>query len=201
MVKKSLFVAAVLFATTSAVADDSKYYVGFGLNNGSGTQTRTYSSVGEYETNYDTSSKNIKFGFLLQSKDRMEISIDTIAADYTDGNSFNLSNTLFDKSSEFTGFNLDYLLMFNGDEKLKPYIDLGFGIYNNKEITGINSSTGNTDTATGLALNFGVGLVYGITDNFELETSYKMKGISWNLENPDVSEKISMSYIGANFKF
>ncbi len=202
MIKKSLIVASLLLAGTSVfAADTNKFYIGAGVNSGSGTQTRSYSSGGEYETEYDASSTNIKFGFLLNSGNRMEIGIETITADKSGGNNFNANTTSGDTSSEFTGYNLDYLIMFNGKEKLKSYIDLGFGIYKNDEITGYNSSTGSAETATGIALNLGAGLVFGITDNIEIEGAYKMKSISWNLENPDTSEKINMLYIGANIKF
>ena len=202
MLKKSLMVASLLLAGTSSVAKDtSKYYIGIGINSGSGIQTRSYSSGGEYETEYDASSTNIKFGFLRSDGNRWEINVDTIAADKTGGSTFNANTTSNDTSSEYSGYNLDYLIMFNGEEKLKPYIDLGFGIYNNDEITGYNSSTGTAETATGFALNIGAGLVYAVTNNIEIEGTYKMKSISWNLENPDTSEKINMMYIGTNIKF
>jgi len=202
MIKKSLITAISLLAVTSATATDiNKYYIGFGLNSGSGTQTRTYYSGTEYDTEYDASSTNIKFGFLRSDGNRWEIGIETISADKTGGNTFNANSTRGDTSSEYTGYNLDYLIMFNDEEKLKPYIDLGFGIYKNDEIIGYDSSTGTAESATGLALNLGAGIVYGITDNIEIEGAYKMKSIGWNLVSPETSEKINMLYIGANIKF
>jgi len=202
MIKRSLIVASLLVAGTNAIAQDiNKYYVGIGLNIGSGTQTREYSSGGEYETEYDASSTNIKFGFLKSNGNRLEISIEKISADQTGGNAFNANDTFGDKTSEFIGYNLDYLFVFNSENKLKPYVDLGLGVYKNDEISGYNTSTGDPDTATGIAVNLGAGLIYGITDNIEIESAYKIKSIAWNLDNPDTREIINMMYIGANIKF
>ena len=201
MLKKSLIAASICLATTSAVASTNNYYIGVGVNGGSGTQTRTYSSGGEYETEYDASSANIKFGFLLNSGNRFEINIDSITADRTGGNTFFANTNSSDVDSEYVGYNFDYLIMFNGENKLKPYMDLGLGVYNNDEITGYNTSTGEAETATGLALNLGLGLTYSITSNIEVESAYKFKAISWNLDDPDTSEEISSIYVGVNFKF
>jgi len=200
MIKKSLIAASLLLASTSAFAQ-SKYYVGVGINTGSGTQTRSYASGGEYETEYDASSTNIKFGLIKPSGNRLEFTIETIAADRTGGNAFVQNVNHSDTTSEYVGYNFDYLFVFNAEDSLKPYIDLGVGLYKNDEITGYSATTGEAETASGIALNLGAGLLYGVTDNIEVETAYKMKSISWNLENPDTSETINMIYLGVNLTF
>ncbi len=202
MIKKSLIVASLLLVGTSAVAkDQSKYYVGMGIGSGSGTQTRDYDSGDSYTTDYDTSSTTIKFGWIYNSGNRFEISVNNISADRTGGNTFYQNDNSSDTDSEFTGYDLDYLFVWGEDSKLKPYLDLGMGVYKNDEITGYDSSSGDVETATGLALNYGVGLFYDITENIELEAAYKGKHISWNLENPDTSESITFLYTGINYKF
>jgi len=200
MLKKS-FLIITLFIGSSLVASESyKYYVGAGFSTGSGSQTRSYSSGGEAETEYDSSATALKIGMKLKNGNRVELSFDNISADRTGGNTFVHNIDSSDTSSEYSGYGFDYLLLFSKSEPLRPYLTVGFGLYKNNEITGYNTS-GEADTASGFALNFGAGVLFSITTNIELEASYKIKAISWNLEDPDTSEQINALYLGANLRF
>lgn len=189
---------------TSALLTSSLYgagfYVGAGIGSGTGTQTRDYSTGGSFETQYDVTSTTVKFGVITATNNRMELSINAITADRTGGNIF-FQNTDDTESSEFTGFDLDYLITIGDNKMFAPYIGLGFGIYDNGDVHGVNTSTGTTETATGVALNAGVGVLYAPIENFELEAAYKYKTMSWNLSDPDMSEDMTQLYFGANFKF
>lgn len=201
MLKKS-FLIITLFIGSSLVASESyKYYVGAGFSTGSGSQTRFYSSGSEFETEYDSSATALKIGMKLKNGNRVELSFNNISADKTEGNTFFQNIDSSDTSSEYGGYDFDYLLLFSKSEPLRPYLTVGFGLYDNNEITGYNSTTGEADTASGFALNFGAGILFSITTNIELEASYKIKTISWNLENPDTSEQINALYLGANLRF
>ena len=201
--KKSLGLASLLLAGSlyGASEDAGKWYVGFGTTSGSGTQTREYSTGGSYSTEYDTSGSGIKIGKVLANENRFEFSINTIEAEYTEGNYFNANVTSGDTTSEFTGYDFDWLITIGENKKLLPYIDLGFGIYNNDEIRGYASGSNTEESATGFALNLGLGLISELTENIEIEGAYKTKSIGWNLANPDVSEDISYLYLGLNLKF
>jgi hypothetical protein len=205
--KKNLAIIGMIgiMASNANAVEDKNLYLGFGLSSGSGTQTRDYTSTyytqgGTYETEYDASGKTIKLGYIFESKNRFEFSISSFDAKRTAGQTFNM-NTNDVQNSKFTGYDLDWLFTFRNKEALQPYLGLGFGVYKNNDIDGYNTTTGNSDTATGLALNLMGGATYHFNDTFELEAAYKSKYIGWNLENPDMKENIGSLYFGANIKF
>lgn len=204
MKKNLAIIGMVGFMMSNAVAvEDKNLYVGLGVSSGSGTQTREYSypfTSGTYTTDYDTTGKTVKIGYIFESKNRFEFSVSSFDAKRTSGNSFAM-NTNDKQNSKFVGYDLDWLFTFRNKESLQPYLGLGFGLYKNNDIDGYNTTTGKSDTATGLALNLLAGATYHFDDTFELEAGYKSKYIGWNLENPDMKENIGAFYIGANFKF
>lgn len=195
-----LLSSLILTIGINANASDNNIYFGYDKEFGSGSQTRTYDAGGVNETEYDTSANRFKLGFILESQNRFEISINNISAEYTSGKTFNANQTVGDRSSEFSGFDLDWLFTIGENKTVLPYIDLGFGIYNNDEIKGTNNS-GDVESATALAFNLGLGLISEVNDNFELEIGYKYKGLAWNLEDPTVKESIRYFYFGGNVKF
>lgn len=198
----TLGIVGLLVSNASAV-EDKTLYVGFGLSNGSGTQTREYSypyTAGTYTTDYDASGKTVKIGYIFESKNRFEFSISSIDAKRTAGNNFAM-NTTDTQNSKYTGYDFDWLFTFRNKEPLQPYLGVGFGVYKNDDIHGYNTTTGNADTATGLAFNLMGGATYHFDDTFELEAGLKSKYIGWNLENPNMHESIGSLYIGANIKF
>ena len=74
MIKKSLIVAGLLLAGTSAVAKDTaKYYIGIGVSNGSGIFTATDDYGNSITNDYDSSSIPIKIGYMLENNNRFEL--------------------------------------------------------------------------------------------------------------------------------
>lgn len=199
IVLAGLVLAGSLFAQEQN-SNTPNMYIGFGTTSGSGTQTRDYNTGNSFETEYDTSSNVYKIGWILSSKNRVELSIDNVEAERTGGNPFVANTNSSDTTSEFKGYNIDFLFTLGNSDTILPYIDLGFGSYKNDEIRGLNSS-GNMESASAISLNLGVGTFVSLTENFELEAAYKMKRMNWNLDNPDVTENFKYVYLGANLKF
>lgn len=186
-------------------------YIGINMTSGLGTQTRNYSSSyinnyyeqntnGSAETEYDISGINLKVGFITKRKDRIEISFSSITATKLNGDNFNI-NTNDTQKSKLTGIDMDYLLTIGENKMILPYLSLGYGVYKNNDIDGYNLNTGEKTTATGLSLNIGAGLISEIVRNIELEVSYRIKRISYNIDDPDIKESIKMAYLGINFIF
>jgi hypothetical protein len=188
-------------ATNMVAQEDKTLYVGFGIGTGSGEQTRdwSYPLSGTFTTEYDAKSTSFKFGHIFESKNRFELSYNIIKADATKGTfAMNTTNT---KSSTYKGFDFDWLFTFRNQEVLQPYLLVGFGLYNNDDIDGYNANTGKADTARAFSFNYGAGFNYMLGESAELEVAYKGKSLAWNMENPDISDKLGVLYLGVNYKF
>jgi len=174
MIKKSLIVASLLFATTNVLAVDAKnFYVGMGMVSGSGEFSADFGSA-----DYDSSSLPLKIGYMTKSDNRVEFSLDSSEHEFRG------------YTGDVSGWNLDWNFTYP-EHKLgdvvTPYWTIGFGSYDFE------------DEVKGNSINYGIGALYDINKNIEVEASYKFKTISWDEDNADSKE--TAMYLGLNYKF
>ena len=190
-----------LFLTLSLVNannTDSKWYIGAGVLQGSGTLTETlgagyvWISTGTdtREQEFDTSSVPVKIGFNLDNNNRFEISFNTIDLKYTD------------TTESISGSNIDWLFVYEHD-KLQPYWSIGVGSYVYDDTA--QFSIDNEDLA-GISFNAAIGLLYSIDDNVELEFAYRRIALSFQtIDNGtttiDTDLVATSIYLGANLQF
>jgi hypothetical protein len=190
--KKSLILVGLLISSISTMANDNsgKYYYGIGMASGSGTFTE---SMSEYS--YDSSSMPIKFGMMLRNNNRFELSYEKE------------KYKLADVDHKVSGWNLDWNFVYPRykiADAVTPYWTLGLGVYTYEDTAKFIAKN---EDLTGAALNIGIGGLYDINKNIELETSYKFKGISWedyNEKGSDIRMTAasvgSLFYLGLNYK-
>jgi hypothetical protein len=211
--KKSLILVALLIGSISVMAksnknstkstksykkstksnkksNSSKSYVGIGMASGSGKYT-----LGESKTSYNSSSISVKFGMILQNDNRFELSYETEKHKFEN------------QDDKVSGFNFDWNFAYPKDkiaDVITPYWTLGLGYYTYEDTA--NKFEGNKDL-TGAAFNYGIGGLYDINKNIELEASYKFKGIVWQdytTKGTDITTKSnsagSLFYLGLNYK-
>jgi hypothetical protein len=195
--KKSLILVGLLIGSISAIANDnsSKYYLGMGMVSGSGTL-----EMGRAEgQSYDSSSMPIKFGMMLDNDNRFEFSYEKEKHKFT-GTDNKVSGLNFDWNYTYPKYKIA--------DAVTPYWTLGLGVYTYEDTAKFIAKN---EDLTGAALNIGIGGLYDINKNIELEASYKFKVIVWEkytskYENSDDIEIISsdstgsLFYLGLNYK-
>jgi opacity protein-like surface antigen len=171
--------------------NSSEYYLGMGMASGSGTL-----EIGRAKgQSYDSSSMPIKFGMMLDNDNRFEFSYEKE------------KHKLADVDNKVSGLNFDWNYTYPKykiADAVTPYWTLGFGLYTYEDSANIGD---NEDDLKGVAFNYGIGGLYDINKNIELETSYKFKGISWedyNEKGSDIRMTAasvgSLFYLGLNYK-
>ena len=201
--KKSLMLVGLLVGSISAMANDnsSKYYLGMGMVSGSGTYTESISTSTDgasvSKNSYDSSSMPIKFGMMLDNDNRFEFSYEKEKYKFT-GTDNKASGLNFDWNFAYPKYKIA--------DAVTPYWTLGFGLYTYED-TANEDVIGSKDDLSGTAFNYGIGGLYDINKNIELETSYKFKGISWedyNEKGSDIRMTAasvgSLFYLGLNYK-
>jgi opacity protein-like surface antigen len=194
--KKSLILVGLLVGSISAIANDnsSKYYLGMGMVSGSGTYTESMSeysfdsssfeeSINEYS--YDSSSMPIKFGMMLDNDNRFEFSYEKEKHKFTK----------IGVDKKISGFNFDWNFAYPKykiADAVTPYWTLGLGYYTYEDSANFGD---NEDDLKGTAFNYGIGGLYEINKNIELEASYKFKAISWDSYT---KSKTDITYRSAN---
>jgi hypothetical protein len=195
MIKKSLIVASLLFITTSALAlDTNKLYIGIGTTTGSGTLTRTSTNGGYASADYDSSSTPFKIGYIFKNNNRFEFSVESMDHKFSGG------------TDTVSGWNMDWDFAYPNHKLadiITPYWTIGFGSYTYEDTAKYFSDN---EDLKGLALNYGIGGLYSINNNFEIEASFKGKVIKWQ-DVTDGTTTVSYDstgtamYLGINYKF
>jgi opacity protein-like surface antigen len=195
--KKSLILVGLLISSISTMANDNsgKYYYGIGMASGSGTFTE---SMSEYS--YDSSSMPIKFGMMLRNNNRFELSYEKEKYKFTK----------IGLDHKVSGWNLDWNFVYPRykiADAVTPYWTLGLGVYTYEDTAKFIVKN---EDLKGVAFNYGMGGLYNINKNIELEASYKFKGISWENytmqgSGSGISIKLASTellfYLGLNYKF
>jgi len=195
MIKKSLIVAGLLLAGTNAVAKDTdKFYIGIGVSNGSGTFTATDDYGNSITNDYDSSSIPIKIGYMLENNNRFELSIESMDHKFDNG-----TDTVF-------GWNMDWNFTYPNNkigDIITPYWTIGFGSYTYEDTA---QYFDDNEDLKGFAFNYGIGGLYDINTNLEIEASFKGKAIEW--QDVDIGGTVVSSdstgiafYLGLNYKF
>jgi hypothetical protein len=176
--KKALMLVGLLVGSISAMANDnsSEYYLGMGMASGSGTYTESVSKNidGTYtesvsKNSYDSLSMPIKFGMMLDNDNRFEFSYETEKYKFT-GADNKASGLNFDWNFAYPKYKIA--------DAVTPYWTLGLGLYTYENIAN-QGVVGSKDDLSGTAFNYGIGGLYDINKNIELEASYKFKAITW----------------------
>jgi opacity protein-like surface antigen len=139
----------------------------------------------------------IKFGMMLDNDNRFEFSYEKEKHKFTK----------IGVDKKISGFNFDWNFAYPKykiADAVTPYWTLGLGVYTYEDSANIGD---NEDDLKGVAFNYGIGGLYDINKNIELETSYKFKGISWedyNEKGSDIRMTAasvgSLFYLGLNYK-
>ena len=195
MNKKLNIAIATLFLATASIAateEDSKYYVGIGGTTDSGGKfSGEVSGVDSGTISYDskTKSKIAKLGMFLENGDRVELS-------YQSGE-FTLDQVPPTKDSKTIKINYK---MFFEEPKVGSFTPYG--------VVGIGKHELNTSTSTtlkGKQWGAGVGGVYGIDNDLELEISAQRIEINYDAIygdgiTVDYSNTSNELYLGVNYK-
>lgn len=201
-----------LLIGTNLIADDGKrYYFGINAVKGSGIQSRTYddntisnvyesSQKNEYETEYDISGVDLKWGHIFKNNNRIEIGAELLRYKYSSQEPFTLGTNK--TSSGVTSIYAQYLLTLTNNPKFLPYLLIGGSSNINNNFDGYNKSSGEEQSfAAGIGLKAGLGVLSELSENIEVSLKYQISGITYNIENVDVKETNKYLNIGLNIKF
>ena len=191
----------ILFVTFFSISsivhsEENDYYFGLGATTGSSSLEASASAGGftvSGSVDYDTSSTPIKIGRIMKNNNRLELSYQSVKGS---------SGTI--AQEKFSDINIDYK-MFSKKPivgSFGPYAVAGVGFYEWKNTA--QYFTGNDDL-NGIGWNFGVGGVYGLSKNLEIETTVQYKGIEWeDIVASGVTVDLDSSgtelYFGLNYK-
>ena len=188
MNKKLNVAIATLFLATASIAateEDSKYYVGIGGTTDSGGKFGYESPGDSYTVDSKTKSKIAKLGMLLDNGDRVELS-------YKSGD-----NTFTRIKYDTKNIGLNYKMFFEKPKvgSFTPYGVVGIG----KHEFLIQPDS---KTLKGKQWGAGVGGVYGIDNDLELEISAQRIEINYDIwiEGRDYSSTSNELYLGVNYK-
>jgi len=194
---KLKIVFTTLFMLTASMAVNAiETYVGIGGTTGSGTYGAT-AAISNFtvsaSTSYDSSSVPVKIGRILANNNRLEVSYQSISA-----SSGGLS------TETISGGNIDYKLFTKDTSlgKFTPYGLIGMGLYEWENTA--QYFVGN-DNLFGVSWNVGVGGVYGMNENIEIEVTAQYKQIFWqDIKVGSVTITSDNSgtelYLGLNYK-
>jgi len=187
MNKKLNIAIATLFLATASIAateEDSKYYVGIGGTTDSGGKFGYESSGGSVTVDSKTKSKIAKLGMLLDNGDRVELS-------YKSGD-----NTFTGTKYDTKNIGLNYKMFFE-----KPKVG-SFTLYGVIGIGRNEFTTGDSGDMKGNQWGAGVGGVYGIDNDLELEISAQRIEIDYDLhtDGGNYSNTSNELYLGVNYK-
>lgn len=183
----SVLISTLLLCNVAS-ASDTGFYLGIGGSGGSATESQESLINTDYD--YDHSQGDLKLGWVLESGNRFEVSANAIDLEANG------------TERKYEGLDFDWYIPF-GSQRLKPFVGLGFGLY---EYTGLGENNGLNQNLEGLALNFMAGLLFPFNENLELEISYEGKGIGWEETQAagadiETSSDISSFGFGLRFKF
>lgn len=190
---------------------NSQWYIGMGTL--SGDSKTTYSDITNSEEEYgnkeehDALMANIKLGYIFSTNTRFEMSISSIELD---GDMFMDTNS--SGTSTLSGMDFDWIYTPDGTNfgEFATFISIGLGFYTYDDTEGLFDAVDITDDGSdlsGAALNLGAGLLFYITDTFEIELSYKYKSIGWSLIRASGGEilnsetEITGGYIGFRYAY
>jgi opacity protein-like surface antigen len=184
MMKKILLAGMLLAGSNVFAFDTNKLYVGVGTV--SISETTDISTAGASASfSEDVKSTPIKIGYIYGSDNRFEFTLDN-------------------RDNETSGWNMDWQFVYpSTTSKLAPYWTIGFGSY-----TADNTAqflVGNDDLKA-FSINLGVGGLYEINNNLELEAALKYKSMKWQdiIVGANTIETTSSGaglYLGLNYKF
>lgn len=198
MMKKSLIVAALLLAGTSAVAQN--YFVGVDYIHAKTTATVSSivngASIGSETTSDTDNNINLKIGLDNIAHGRIYIQTGKLDED-----------TESDRQLKYksTSLNYDYYIGTYG--KFTPYIGAGIG---QGKLSWEANVNGTVISASGNGTEYGVklGSLVKITDNANFEFGYKYgksnADATWTLGANSVTieaDKVNAVYFGFNYKF
>jgi len=195
MIKKSLIVASLLLVTTNIFAvDANKLYIGIGVSSGSGTFTATANDGGSLTGDYDSSSTPFKIGYMLKNDNRFEFSLES------------MDHKFSDDTDTVSGWNMDWDFTYPNNKLgdiITPYWTIGFGSYTYEDTA---QYFDDNEDLRGFAFNYGIGGLYDINKNIEIEVLFKGKVINWQdvqYRNVTVSSDSTGTalYLGLNYKF
>jgi opacity protein-like surface antigen len=188
MIKKSLIGAGLLLATISLNASDIKqndsgrWFVGFSQASGSGTGSIYYNDVqiGE-DIDISPDVTTLTFGKINSNQDRMSFVYTT--------------STLNSGATDNIGLGFDSIITFQSmrTEKILPYWSGGLEYLKNSD-----------SELSGFAARLGLGLLYNINKDFELNVGYKYNTHYMSYDNDSNLETFAFFNtlgFGLNYKF
>lgn len=195
---KKLLSTSLLCAGLTAVPTaqaESGFYLGLGLHGGNEEVTLTNNNPSAPNRVYDvdTSGGTLKFGVILGSGDRAEVSLVNFdRSSSVSGESFN----------SYSAIDLDYLFVLSKDS-IQPYIGLGVGSIS-FDNTGALYASG--QDLRGVSLNISAGIIMEVIPSIEVEAGLKFKGIAWQDSTDGFytyqrESSISSVFVGANLRF
>ncbi len=194
--KKSILLAGLLFATTNIYAQGAgKVIIGASFGTGSGkTEVTGHENA---NINFDSTTTIFTLGYTLSDTQRIILSHETIKQELEGYTLFNM------KEPDNTGINLDFQYLLPAGQ-VKPYALIGLGSY---KFDGSGSGSSDGSELSGLSFNYGIGLLFELSKNVELETSYRGKIINWQDieysggQKSEMSTNVSHVTLGLNVLF
>ena len=207
MIKKSLIVASLLFAGTSAVAQN-EYFMGAGISGGSLTpkvvETNSEGAVISTTSESDNGGVfSILGGTIIDNKHKLSIGYSTYLTDDTDAdvemNSIDLGYAYF----------IDQDILKITNKKWKPFVGVGYSmsIYKQNLSSSYNQSEFKLTTK---ALLIGIGTDYEIDKNQFITIGYDISLSTSGNENATLTtgkntnvefDKISRCLVAYHYKF
>jgi len=191
-VKKIVFGALVCasLVTTSAMAEDSEFYVGLDVFTSS--NTFTLEALGDsVDADDDSDGFKLKFGANLEEGWRVQ--------GYYQHETYD--ETLYDDTNDVLNeIGVDVIKGFEVTPEFSPFIQAGLG-YGWMDVEGYSENTAND-----VSLKLGAGVMYQITPTFEAIAGVDLQYRNWSdlmvgTTTIEISEKSTKFYIGANIHF
>jgi len=200
--KKIITTLLFILASLSVEAANNKIYVGASYLNGSGDTTLVlgpgyvWGSTGTATKvkSFDLTGFGIKLGAIYESNDRLEISYTLIDETFVDG--------INDKSS----LDIDYLFTFSSDDEVIPYFSIGIGSYKSTNPGADFVVTNADEKARGTSINYGLGIIYSLENELEIELAYRVKNMTGDelIVSPTTVEpsiEASVLHFSLNYKY
>jgi|TARA_R110001592_G_scaffold320584_1_gene598556 opacity protein-like surface antigen len=154
-----------LMVASSSSVMAGQFYIGAGMAGLAGSGEEEYTQGSSSRTyDYSYSNASIRLGYQWSYANRLELSIGSIDVEYDENY----------EDETYSGFDVDYYFVWG--ESIKPYLMVGLGSYTFEDSAQYFSDN---DDLSGLAFNFGGGVIWQFHEHLDVELGYKFKSISW----------------------
>jgi opacity protein-like surface antigen len=193
--------ALCLLASSSAIAEDKNIIAGFNYTKSLSAEAKvTFEELDDEITeDLDISTLGLYLGYINEKNNRFIVSFSSANIDFDESN----------LSEDVTGLDLDWQFVY-GEEKIKPYWGIGFGLHTIEDAIVLTGTNLDGDSLRGFSFQMMAGMKVVVNEQVEFDVSLQRKAYAWQsieVTFGPFTETIDMTYaqtslnLGAGFKF